>query len=79
MICQCLANQLFQLLTTEKTRYFAQSRPIIVNCPSLIDLRQIKHLFISPVRKILEYPKLKPNNLTKISRYLLLIILLSFS
>ena len=41
MICQCLADQLFasafgfgkyiDLLATDKSRYFAQSRPIIVN------------------------------------------------
>ena len=33
MICQCLADQLFaiDLLATEKSRYFAQPRPIIVN------------------------------------------------
>ena len=41
MICQCLADQLFaeaelrqiiDLLATDKSRYFAQPRPIIVNC-----------------------------------------------
>ena len=42
MICQCLADQLFapafgfgkyiDLLATDKLRYFAQPRPIIVNC-----------------------------------------------
>ena len=35
MICQCLADQLFDsafdLLTTDKSRYFAQPCPIIVN------------------------------------------------
>ena len=41
MICQCLAGQLFasafgvgkyiDLLATDKSRYFAQPRPIIVN------------------------------------------------
>ena len=34
MICQCLADQLFataDLLVTDKSRYFAQPRPIIVN------------------------------------------------
>ena len=42
MICQCLADQLFasagirqiiDLLTTDKSRYFAQPHPIIVNYP----------------------------------------------
>ena len=41
MICQCLADQLFgsafafrqiiDLIATDKSRYFAQPRPIIVN------------------------------------------------
>ena len=37
MICQCLADQLFasaDLLATDKSRYFAQSRTIIVNYTS---------------------------------------------
>ena len=35
VICQCLADQLFasvDLLTTDKSWYFAQPRPITVNC-----------------------------------------------
>ena len=31
MICQCLADQLFDLLATDKSRYFVQPRPIIAN------------------------------------------------
>ena len=43
MICQCLADQLFasafgirqiiDLLTTDKSRYFAEPHPITVNYP----------------------------------------------
>ena len=46
VICQCL-RQIIDLLATDKSRYFAQPRPIIVNCRfvSLLD-------YISLVSKI---------------------------
>ena len=31
MICQCLEDQLLDLLATDTLRYFAQTRPIIAN------------------------------------------------
>ena len=30
MVCQCPTDQLFDLLTTDKSQYFAQPRPIIL-------------------------------------------------
>ena len=44
MICQCLADQLFasaDLLATDKSRYFAQPRPVIVNYVKVIFLSDI--------------------------------------